>query len=116
MEWGGTALGGGTSKEMLESYISNAKRLKDMSDGARTRGSDMNYVGAFVRVDTPFGLPLVKGPWGRITAIDMHTGDHRWMVPNGHAPKARKAVHCAPSAIETFRRNSWRLRCPSYFA
>jgi quinoprotein glucose dehydrogenase len=53
-----------------------------------TRGSDMNYVGAFVRVDTPFGLPLLKGPWGRITAIDMHTGDHRWMVPNGHAPKA----------------------------
>ena len=32
-EWGGTALSGGTSKEMLESYISNAKRLKDISDG-----------------------------------------------------------------------------------
>jgi quinoprotein glucose dehydrogenase len=29
------------------------------------------------RVDTPFGLPLVKRPWGRVTAIDMHTGDHR---------------------------------------
>jgi metallo-beta-lactamase class B len=34
MEWGGTALSGATSKEMLESYISNAKRLKDISDGA----------------------------------------------------------------------------------
>jgi metallo-beta-lactamase class B len=33
MEWGGTALGATTSKEMLESYISNAKRLKDISDG-----------------------------------------------------------------------------------
>lgn len=33
MEWGGTALGAGTSKEMLESYISNAKRFKDISDG-----------------------------------------------------------------------------------
>ena len=33
MEWGGTALSGGTSKEMLASYISNAKRLKDISDG-----------------------------------------------------------------------------------
>ncbi len=53
----------------------------------KDRGSDMNYVGAFVRVDTPFGLPLVKGPWGRITAIDLHTGDQAWMVPNGHAPK-----------------------------
>ena len=53
-----------------------------------TRGSDMNYVDLFVRVDTPFGLPLVKGPWGRVTAIDMHTGEHAWVVPNGHAPKA----------------------------
>src|SRR5579863_3621613 len=34
MEWGGTALGGGTSKEMLESYISNAGRLKDISEGS----------------------------------------------------------------------------------
>jgi len=34
MEWGGTALSVATSKEMLESYIANAKRLKDISDGA----------------------------------------------------------------------------------
>jgi len=33
MEWGGTALGGATSKEMLQSYISNAERLKDISGG-----------------------------------------------------------------------------------
>jgi metallo-beta-lactamase class B len=34
MEWGGTALSAGTSKEMLESYIANAKRFKDISDGS----------------------------------------------------------------------------------
>ena len=34
----------------------------------------------------PQGLPLIKGPWGRITAIDMNTGDHVWMIPNGDAP------------------------------
>jgi metallo-beta-lactamase class B len=33
MEWGGTALSGATSQEMLESYISNARRLKDISSG-----------------------------------------------------------------------------------
>ena len=33
----------------------------------------------------PQGLPLAKTPWGRITAIDLNTGDHRWMVPNGEA-------------------------------
>ena len=34
----------------------------------------------------PQGLPLVKGPWGRITAIDLNTGDHVWTIQNGDAP------------------------------
>jgi quinoprotein glucose dehydrogenase len=33
------------------------------------------------------GLPLVKPPWGRITAIDMNKGEHAWMVPNGNTPE-----------------------------
>ena len=28
-------------------------------------------------------MPLWKPPYGRITAIDLNTGDHRWMVPMG---------------------------------
>ena len=35
----------------------------------------------------PRGLPLVKPPWGRITAIDLNTGDHLWMKPLGSAPR-----------------------------
>ena len=35
----------------------------------------------------PRGLPLLKPPYGRITAIDMNTGDHVWMVPNGDGPR-----------------------------
>ncbi len=31
------------------------------------------------------GLPIWKGPLGRITAIDMKTGEHLWMIPNGDA-------------------------------
>jgi quinoprotein glucose dehydrogenase len=34
----------------------------------------------------PQGLPLIKPPWGRITAIDLNSGDHVWMVANGEAP------------------------------
>ena len=34
----------------------------------------------------PQGLPLIKPPWGRITAIDLNTGDHLWMAANGEAP------------------------------
>ena len=34
----------------------------------------------------PRGLPLIKPPWGRITAINLNTGEHEWMVANGEAP------------------------------
>jgi quinoprotein glucose dehydrogenase len=34
----------------------------------------------------PQGLPLLKPPYGRITAIDMNTGDHLWLIPNGDTP------------------------------
>ncbi|HTR37611.1 MAG TPA: PQQ-binding-like beta-propeller repeat protein [Bryobacteraceae bacterium] len=33
------------------------------------------------------GLPLMKPPYGRITAIDMNTGSKLWMVPNGDGPR-----------------------------
>jgi quinoprotein glucose dehydrogenase len=35
----------------------------------------------------PGGLPLIKPPLGRITAIDLNSGEHRWMVPNGEGPR-----------------------------
>jgi quinoprotein glucose dehydrogenase len=34
-------------------------------------------------METLQGLPLWKPPYGRITAIDLNTGEHRWMVPMG---------------------------------
>ena len=38
------------------------------------------------RFTGPQGLPLTKPPYGRITAIDMATGEHRWMRPTGQGP------------------------------
>jgi quinoprotein glucose dehydrogenase len=34
----------------------------------------------------PEGLPLFKPPFGRITAINLRTGDHAWMVASGDGP------------------------------
>ena len=36
------------------------------------------------------GLPLWKGPVGRITAIDLNTGEHLWVIPNGDAPQEQQ--------------------------
>jgi len=40
----------------------------------------------------PQGLPLFKPPYGRITAIDMNTGEHVWMVANGDGPRHHPAI------------------------
>jgi len=37
----------------------------------------------------PNGLPLFKPPYSRITAIDLNTGDHIWMQPNGNGDDVR---------------------------
>ena len=34
----------------------------------------------------PSGLPLFKPPYSRITAIDLNTGEHLWMIPVGETP------------------------------
>jgi quinoprotein glucose dehydrogenase len=37
-------------------------------------------------------LPLLKPPYGRITAYDMNKGEIAWQVPNGGTPPAIKAA------------------------
>ena len=56
----------------------------------RPRGQGGSSLG-FVRTNIgPQGLPLLRPPWGRITAIDLNTGEHVWMKPNGDAPDYAK--------------------------
>jgi len=50
-------------------------------------GTDVEYTFVAGQVPQPMDLPLVKPPWSRITAIDMNTGEHAWMVPNGATPE-----------------------------
>ena len=37
----------------------------------------------------PRGLPLWKPPYTRMTAIDMNTGEHAWMIPTGRGDRIR---------------------------
>jgi metallo-beta-lactamase class B len=67
MEWGGTALGANTSKEMLQSYISNASRFKDIADGAGADviiGNHTEYNDALARLDRTKALKAGEpNPW-----------------------------------------------------
>jgi len=40
-----------------------------------------------IRVPRVKGLDIVKPPYGRVTAIDMNSGDHKWQVANADTPK-----------------------------
>ena len=37
----------------------------------------------------PRGLPLWKPPYTRMTAIDMNTGEHAWMIPTRRGDRIR---------------------------
>ena len=61
--------------------------------------SNFNYVGGVGRVEGPQGLPLFKGPYGRVVAYDLNTGDTSWMKPIGDGPinhQALKDLNLAP--------------------
>lgn len=66
--------------------------------GALVKGTGrFTYVQTRKRLDRepgpgPRGLPITKPPYGRITAIELGSGDHRWMVPNGDGPRKHPAL------------------------
>ena len=38
----------------------------------------------------PLGLPLVKPPYSRMSAIDLNTGEYAWQVPTGNGDRYRQ--------------------------
>jgi quinoprotein glucose dehydrogenase len=73
-------------------YVSSLSTVGPIGLRQDPKISDMRYIGAYGEgfpqgsLGGPFGLPLVKPPWGRITAIDLNSGDHVWTVPNSDTP------------------------------
>jgi quinoprotein glucose dehydrogenase len=51
--------------------------------------SDLAYRGGASALRGPQGLPLFKPPYVRLTAINLNTGTHAWMVPLGDGPRQR---------------------------
>jgi len=84
---GGNWMGAGTDPETGIIYVPSQQGPISLQlikpDPAR---SNFDYMGANNPVQGPQGLPLFKPPWGRITAIDLKTGEHLWMTPHGDGP------------------------------
>jgi glucose dehydrogenase len=64
------------------------------SDWSAGRGGGQGGRGRAPTVD---GLDIWKGPVGRISAIDLNTGEYLWVIPNGDAPRAeQEAIRSHP--------------------
>ena len=101
---GGTNIGGGTvtDPETGIMYVASVKRCDSrllipgveaeegivvpggLISGVRTVDWHFGGSGGFAG---PEGLPIWSPPYGRITAIDMNTGEHLWWIHNGDTPE-----------------------------
>ncbi len=54
--------------------------------------SRARFAGRLQYLPGPRELFLTKPPYGRMTAIDLTTGEHRWMVPVGDGPRHHPAL------------------------
>jgi len=82
--------GGAVDPETGFLYVGTATRSDTAVYGLRPPQpgeSDMRLLGTTsVGPTLPGGIPIVKPPWGRITALDMNRGEIVWQVPNGDTP------------------------------
>lgn len=68
-------------------YVGSFTNMSILALGNVPQRSDMDFIA--VGGNSPSlggGLPVIKPPWNRVTAIDMNTGEHRWMKPAGETP------------------------------
>jgi quinoprotein glucose dehydrogenase len=80
--WEGSAL----DPETGILYVPSRTQLQVLAL-AKNEESDIDLSQGFgVRVPCIQGLEVVKPPYGRITAIDMNSGDHLWMIANADTP------------------------------
>src|SRR5690606_8524108 len=49
--------------------------------------SDIRWIAGDTRAPRVRGLPLLRPPWGELTAIDLNEGRILWQVPNGDTPE-----------------------------
>ena len=84
--WPGASLDPETGIIYLYSYtqvvslgLINDPERSDMNF-IRGRASEVSAAEASLTID---GIPIIKPPWGRITAIDLNRGEILWQVPHG---------------------------------
>jgi quinoprotein glucose dehydrogenase len=93
--WSGAAVDPATG--MLYVPSRNAYAVSKLSPPDPALNSNLLYMQTPGRQpQMPEGLPLFKPPYSRLTAIDMNTGNHAWMVPTGSGDRIRNNPRLKP--------------------
>jgi glucose dehydrogenase len=82
--WGGANwMGGSIDPETGMLYVPSVTDpyLASLEPGGDR--SEMRYIASGGFIPTVVGLPLIKGPYGSITAINLNTGETAWTISNG---------------------------------
>ncbi|OFW42817.1 MAG: quinoprotein glucose dehydrogenase [Acidobacteria bacterium RIFCSPLOWO2_12_FULL_67_14b] len=89
--------GGSFDPETGMLYVYSHTLLRVLSMVNDPKRSDMAYISAGGGSEdggggglAVQGLPLVRPPWGRITAIDLNKGEIAWQIAHGETPDAVK--------------------------
>ncbi|HYB93773.1 MAG TPA: pyrroloquinoline quinone-dependent dehydrogenase [Vicinamibacterales bacterium] len=86
--WGGAAVDPETGRLYVPSR--NAFGIFRLTPPDPALNSNLLYMQGTARPpQMPDGLPLFKPPYSRMTAIDMNTGTHVWMIPTGNGDRIR---------------------------
>jgi len=81
--------GGAVDPETGVLYVGSSTVVTTVALATDPDASDMDFIqSSEALTPTVQGLPIVKPPYGRITAIDLKSGDHLWMIPNGDTPRS----------------------------
>lgn len=67
-------------------YVGSFTNLAVLAMAHVPERSDMNYIMTGGNAPTVDGIPVIKPPWNRVTAIDLNTGDHLWARPLADTP------------------------------
>ncbi len=82
-----TSLSGCTTRQIVPGEEADLRYMTD--NGTTTTGTTVAQYAVGTGAGGPRGpqgLPLFKPPYSRITAIDLNTGEHLWMIPVGETP------------------------------
>ena len=71
-------------------YVASRTATSVLSLTHEPNVSSVDYIQGGSRTPSVQGIPLVKPPYGRITAIDMVAGEHVWQAANGDTPASIK--------------------------